>query len=218
MNMTTHINANPWDTGTDELERLALEECVKRQRIDHRVSVLVISDKHCDLAPRFARLEAEVVLIDQPQFRQEVEGRILASGRREQISYVATELTALPERFAGQPFDIIVVRHGLCGLPYPEARSVIRNLLLRLRIGGKLYVSVLGLHSELSEGYSCAEEDVEDRYCELAPAVVKKYGIKGPVCLYSERNLFMLLLEAGGSVLRTLTTTYGNVKGIAVRV
>ena len=27
-----------------------------------------------------------------------------------------------------------------------------------------------------------------------------------------------LALEAGGSVLRTLTTTYGNVKGIAVRV
>jgi len=28
----------------------------------------------------------------------------------------------------------------------------------------------------------------------------------------------MLLLEAGGSVLRTMTTTYGNVKGVAVRV
>ena len=121
MNMTAHINANPWETGADELERLALEECVKRQRIDHRVSVLVISDKHCDLAPRFARLEAEVVLVDQPQFRQEVEGRILASGRREQISYVASELNALPEPLPGQPFDIIVVRHGLCALPYAEA-------------------------------------------------------------------------------------------------
>jgi len=48
--------------------------------------------------------------------------------------------------------------------------------------------------------------------------MAKKYGLHHPVCLYSERNLFMLLVEAGGSVLRTLTTTYGNVKGIAVRV
>ena len=48
--------------------------------------------------------------------------------------------------------------------------------------------------------------------------MAKKYGIAGPVCLYSERNLFMLLLEAGASVLRTMTTTYGNVKGVAVRV
>ena len=218
MNMTTHINANPWDTGTDELERLALEECVKRQRIDHRVSVLVIADKHCDLAPRFARLEAEVILADQPQFHQEIEGRILASGRRDHISYVATELTALPERFAGQPFDIIVVRQGLCRLPYAEARSVIRNLLLRLRIGGKLYVSVLGLHSELSQGYADSEATIDQRFAPLAPALARKYGIHHPVCLYTERNLFMVLLEAGASVLRTLTTTYGNVKGVAVRV
>ena len=45
-----------------------------------------------------------------------------------------------------------------------------------------------------------------------------KYGIVGPLCLYTERNLFMLLLEAGASVLRTMTSTYGNVKGVAVRV
>jgi hypothetical protein len=56
------------------------------------------------------------------------------------------------------------------------------------------------------------------RFTELSPSVAKKYGITHPVCLYSERNLFMLLLDAGASVLRTLTTTYGNVKGVAVRV
>ena len=59
---------------------------------------------------------------------------------------------------------------------------------------------------------------VEDRFSNLSPAMIKKYNIKGKVCLYSERNLFLLLLEAGASVLRTLTTTYGNVKAVAVRV
>ena len=48
--------------------------------------------------------------------------------------------------------------------------------------------------------------------------LIKKYGITNEVCLYSERNLFMLLLEAGASVLRTLTTTHGNVKAVGVRV
>ena len=52
----------------------------------------------------------------------------------------------------------------------------------------------------------------------MAPALARNYGIHHPVCLYTERNLFMVLLEAGASVLRTLTTTYGNVKGVAVRV
>ena len=85
-------------------------------------------------------------------------------------------------------------------------------------IGGKLYLSVLGLHSELGHGYADAVQPIEQRFAELAPALREKYGIRQPVCLYSERNLFMLLLEAGTSVLLTLTTTYGNVKGIAVRV
>lgn len=90
--------------------------------------------------------------------------------------------------------------------------------MLKLKIGGKLYISLLGLHSELSEGYADRELTIDQRFAELSPALAEKYDIRQPVCLYSERNLFALLLEVGASVLRTLTTTYGNVKGIAVRV
>ena len=216
--MTTHLTANPWDTGTDELERYALEECVKRQRIDHRVSVLIVSDKHCEMAPKLANLGAQVLIIDRPAYQQEIEGRILASGLRDQISYVAWELDALPEIFPGQPYDMIVMRRGLCGKPYEQARQIVRRLLLQLRIGGKLYISVLGLHSELGQDYAGSNALIEQRFAPLAPPLAEKYEIHQPVCLYTERNLFMLLLDAGASVLRTLTTTYGNVKGIAVRV
>ena len=88
----------------------------------------------------------------------------------------------------------------------------------QLKIGGKLYLSILGLHSELGDGYAGAERILSERFCELDPRMAAKYDIPGPVCLYSERNLFTLLLEAGASVLRTFTSTHGNVKGIAVRV
>ncbi|MDE2441457.1 MAG: class I SAM-dependent methyltransferase [Betaproteobacteria bacterium] len=216
--MTTHLTANPWSTGTDELERYALEECVKRQRIDHRVSILVVSDKRCEMAPKLARLGAQVVIVDRPDYRQEIEGRILASGLREQISYVASELDTMPEALPGQPFDMIVLRRGLCGQPYEQACQIVRRLMRQLRIGGKLYVSVLGLHSELGQGYADGDALIEQRFAPLASPLAEKYEIHQPVCLYTERNLFMLLLEAGASVLRTLTTTYGNVKGIAVRV
>lgn len=216
--MTINITANPLETGTNELERFALEECVKRQRVEHHVSVLIMSDKRCEMAIKFAQLGAQVIVADDPSLLHEVEGRILASGLREEISFASCVLSELPEEFPGEPFDIIVVRRGLCAMPYEEARQVVRQLLLRLKIGGKLYLSVLGLHSELSEGYSAGEVTVDQRFAELSPALAEKYDIRQPVCLYTERNLFMLLLEAGASVLRTLTTTYGNVKGIAVRV
>jgi hypothetical protein len=216
--MNAHISANPLETGTDELERFALEECNKRQRVDRKVSVLVMPAGRCELATKFARQGASVIVADQPTRQQETEGRILAAGLRDEISFAGAALPELPEDLPKEPFDIIVLRRGLCSLQYEQARRIIRQLLLRLKIGGKLYVSILGLHSELGEGYPGREMDIEERYAELAPPMVDKYGIQGPVCLYSERNLFMLLLEAGGSVLRTLTTTYGNVKGIAVRV
>jgi len=216
--MNNDSTAKPWEIGTDELERSALEECVKRQRVDRRVSVMVMPANHCELGIQFARLGAQVIVADEPSHQQEVEGRILAAGLRDEISYTPCAIPAPPEHPAGEPFDIIFVRRSLCSVPYEEARQIVRQLLRQLKIGGKLYLSVLGLHSELSEGYGAKDLPVEERFSKLAPDLAKKYVISVPVCLYSERNLFMLLLEAGGSVLRTLTTTYGNVKGVAVRV
>jgi hypothetical protein len=213
-----NITANPLEIGADELERFALEECVKRQRVDRRVSVMILSDKRCEMAVKFARLGAQVIVADEPALQHDIEGRILAAGMREEVSFTPCTLSCPPDDLSGEPFDIIVIRRGLCAMPYSEARKVVRQLLLRLKIGGKMYISVLGLHSELSEGYTAGDVTVDQRFAELSPPLAEKYNIHQPVCLYTERNLFMLLLEAGASVLRTLTTTYGNVKGIAVRV
>ena len=216
--MMIDTTANLLAAGNDENERLALEECVKRQRLDHNVSVLIMPAGRCEQAARFARLGAQVTVGDREATRHDAEGRILAHGLQDQVRFIACCLDDLPESMAGAPYDIIFIQRGLCRLPYEAAREAIRNLLRKLKIGGKLYVSILGLHSELGQGYAAANLPVEQRHVPLAPALAEKYGIDGPVCLYSERNLFILLLEAGASVLRTMSTTYGNVKGVAVRI
>ncbi len=216
--MTIDGTTNPLETGIDEIERYALEECIKRQRVDRCISALILPDNRCEMAIKFARLGAQVVVADRPELRQDVEGRILSAGLRDEISFAPCSLVDLPAATEGEPFDIIVIRRGLSTMPYDEARRVVRQLLLKLKIGGKLYLSVLGLHSELGDAYAHREMSIDQRYAELSPELAGKYEIRQSVCLYSERNLFMLLLEAGASVLRTLTTTHGNVKGIAVRV
>lgn len=216
--MPTNITANPLETGSDEIERFALEECAKRQRIDHSVSVMILPDRRCELAVKFARLDARVVIAEAPELKQNVEGRILAAGLSDLVSFAPYVFPNLPEHPQNQLFDIIIIRRGLCAMPYDEARQIVRQLLFKLKIGGKLYLSVLGLHSELSEGYAASDATIDQRFAKLAPPLAGKYDLHQPVCLYTERNLFMLLLDAGASVLRTLTTTYGNVKGVAVRV
>ena len=216
--MNAHGNANPLETGNDDFERFALEECIRRQRVDHRTSVLVTPAGHGELATKFASLGADVVLGDTLSVQRNIEALILAGGWGDKMRFTECVFLAVPDEIPGEPFDIVVIRRGLCNLRYEEARRIVRQMLLKLRIGGKLFVSILGLHSELGDGYGDHDQRVEARYARLSPAMTKKYGITEPLCLYSERNLFMLLLEAGASVLRTMTSTYGNVKGIAVRV
>ncbi len=216
--MIADINANTFDTGVDELERFALEECTKRQRLDHPVAAMVMPASDCELAIKLARLGARIAAVDRPAKREMIEANILASGLNSQISYAAMELPGVADELPDEPYDMIFIRYGLEHLAYEDARSTIRQLMKKLRIGGKLYVSILGLKSELGDGYADAEKSVEERFSHLAPAMVKKYGIKSKVCLYSERNLFLMLIGAGASVLRTLTTTYGNVKAVAVKV
>lgn len=216
--MTAHTNAIPWETGNDEIERLALEECAKRQRIDHSVSVLVLPAGHCDLAFRFARLGAQVTVADTPALRQEIEGRILAAGLKDTIRFLPCTVPEPPTGDSPGHFDIIVLRRGLCFQPYQQSKPTIRRLMQQLRIGGKLFLSILGLHSELGDDYAGREQSIYERFAPLTECIAKKYGIKAPVCLYSERDVFLLLLESGASVLRTQTTTWGNVKAIAVRV
>lgn len=209
---------HPINLGSDEFERLVMEECVKRQRLDHRVSILLLPSAPLDLALQLAALGAQVDIADQESQRKACEGRILAAGQRDNIRFLTASLDALPDQSGEQPYDIIVLRSGLCQQPYASAKDTVRQLLRKLRIGGKLYLSILGLHSELGEGYSDSAALIQERFAPLSAEMTEKYGLSGPICLYTERNLFMLLLESGASVLRTLTTTYGNVKGVAMRV
>lgn len=217
--MDTHTKAKLLDTCSDELERLVLEEVHRRRRSGGSVSALVVPAGNGDLALELARLGCAVTGADADLYREEFNARAAEAKLQERLAFASSpSLGDLPDELPGQPFDIVYCRRDLCSVPYDQARRIVRKLLLKLKIGGKLYISILGMHSELGDHYPGNEKPIESRFCELEPGMARKYGIDHPVCLYSERNLFMLLLEAGGSVLRTFTTTHGSVKGVAVRV
>jgi len=215
--MTINPNANFLGSATCELERMAVEEAIKRRCFNPHPTALVMPG-HCELTFELARKGVMVDASDEGEFgEEEPDGRFTA-GVRSHVFFHPHTLFDNDDKLPNEPFDLIVSRHGLCSVPYEQARAATRRLLRRLKIGGRLYLSILGLHSTLGLNYSAAEKPVKDRFCELAPGIAEKYGIAGPVCLYTERDMFTLILEAGGSVLRTFTTTHGNLKGIAVRV
>lgn len=214
--MDNNLNSNFLEGAVDELERMALEEAIKRRCFDTQTTVLVLPGR-CHLTFELARKGIFVTAGDTGDLDDPI-GHQLNAASKQRVRFSSFSLEAAGEALVNEPFDIIICRHGLCALPYPVAKCAVRQLIRRLKIGGRLYLSVLGLHSELGHRYADFEALISERYCELSSDIADKYGIRGAVCLYSERDLFSLVLETGGSVLRTFTTTHGNVKGVAVRV
>lgn len=203
----------------DELDRSAIDEITRRDRLGDRVTALELDCGTGDQALRMAQAGAFVLAVDRDDRKSALAeaARSLELGSRVafmQMSTTCSDTAPLP----GAPFDVVVCHRGLSPLPYAEALTLVRRLLMMTRTGGKLYFTAYGLHSELGDHYPDRDKRVQRRHSPLAPEVAAKYGIAGPICLYSERDLFVLLFEAGASILKTFTTTHGSVKAIAVRV
>lgn len=205
----------------DELDQLALLESGKRRRTSGAACVLQIDCGDALLALRLARSGAEVLAVDPAAatgvpLKQAAKALDVTGNFRFQVwsTEYCLDTTPLP----GAPFDIVACPHSLSQMPYSHAHNLLRRLAMMTKIGGKLFISAYGVHSDLSEAYPDENKPVRQRFAPLAPHIANKYGITQPVCLYSERDLFLLLFEAGLSVVKTFSTTHGNVKAIAVRV
>lgn len=203
----------------DALERLAIEDVQRRSRMGDPVRVLDIDCGHSGLFARLAEAGALVTAIDSEDIGLPVRDAMEALGLGDRVHFVRTRLADfVAEAAPAVPYDLIVIHRSIALMPFAEAQTTLRRLAGWLRIGGKLYASAFGLHSELGDSYPDAEHWVQQRFAPLAPEVAAKYGIDGPVCLYSERDLFLLLFEAGVGVLKSFTTTHGNVKAVGVRI
>lgn len=204
---------------TDGLEQLALDEITRQIRLNTTFRVLDLPCGDGRRAAEMARLGAAVLASDEARQASDVAGRVLAAGVGGLAHFQPCVLGHDPLPLdPDAPFDLVFCHCGLNFLPYTEARQVLARLLKSLRIGGKLFVAMHGLYSGLGEGYRDYSQPIETRFCPLAPAAAKCYGIKGDLCLYSERDLLRALIGIGSGVLQTFTTTYGAVKGVAVRV
>ena len=204
---------------TDQIDQIALLDASKRVRLGDPVNVLDLDCGDGVLALRFAHTGANVLAIDMNHDGQALTS--MAQRLNLQANFKFIQMSSPPFGdslpLPGAPFDIVSCHYALPFLPYQSALVLVRRLLEMTKIGGRLYFSAFGLHSDLGEGYPDAERLVRDRFAMLQSEMAAKYEIYRSVCLYSERDLFMLLFNAGASVLRTFTTTHGNVKAVAGR-
>jgi SAM-dependent methyltransferase len=193
---------------TCELEQWVLAELARRQRSGESVSALLVGAGAETQALRMAEAGARVLLLSDRETISHCNISQLP------VATLADEAAELP--FA--PFDIILSQRNFSTLRYDAARAALRQAIRRLRIGGKLFISLYGIHSDLGDNYPDGGKLVNERLAPVDPEAGKRYGLTEPVCLYAERNLFSLLMEAGAAVLKTSTSAIGHVRGVAARI
>lgn len=193
-----------------ELSEKLLREAEQRLRSGQEVSALLFGHETCALAARLSGMGARVVIDTQP-------GRAPPLPR---LRAVALPLTALPDLrpFPEAPFDLVLGQLAIHAQPYATTRQALRHMLVNMKIGGKMFLSTYGLHSDLGDAYPDSEKLVEQRFAELPAALADLYGLEGPLCLYSERNLITLLFEIGASIVHSATGPLGNVRSVGVRI
>lgn len=201
----------------DELDRIATQEVTRRLRSQDSVTVLDADFGRGELASRLAQLGASVTAMVGSRNPVSKAARSLMESDLG-LRFVAADVTDATAPPAGAPFDLIVLRQSLPFLRYQDASRVLARLNGWLKIGGKIMVSAFGRHSHLGDVHPDAEKPVQQRFGTLPEVIAKRYGIEGPICLYSERDLFILVVESGIGVLRSFTTMHGNVKAIGVRI
>lgn len=194
-----------------EVDQWVLTELGKRQRSGETVSALLVGIGADDQAVRMAEAGARVLLFSD---RDPAEHLNIV---RQPLASLASLHTAEPP-LPLQPFDLILSQRSLSTLRYDEALIAVRRFLQRLKIGGKFFISLYGIHSDLGDGYPDGSKLVGERLAPVAPEIAERYDLRAPLCLYSERNLFALLMEAGGVVLKTSTSALGHVRGVAARI
>lgn len=124
----------------------------------------------------------------------------------------------LPELDTDLNANVVLSCHSISYLPHRQALCFLTQLRRHVTTGGKLFISALGLHSPLGECYRDVEKPVADRFCRIQPPPPEHALKTVSLCLYSERDLFLTLFQAGWTVLRTSTSTDGNVLATAVCV
>ena len=197
----------------DELDRSALEFTQSLLERHQSVSILDAGCGQGAMAVRFAKLGATVLAVDlSDQFKSMVE-LAFRSGLKKSPGFEQDDLRSWDP--IGRRFHIILCQRTLHYLSFQDAETVVRKFLGCLEAGGRMFLSVSGMESELAEGYPGISQPVMKRYVPLSPGMAGKHGIKGPVCLYRTEEFGALVKRAGGRVIDIFCSPFGNAKLVA---
>ncbi len=116
------------------------------------------------------------------------------------------------------PTDIIVVisQRVLHHLKYTDTKNLLKKINKKMSNSNvKLYISLSGLNSKLSQGYKCLDSPIENRFCKVGEVGKDIYSISSNVCLYNKKEAERLIREVGFNIDSIKESDFGNIRIVA---
>lgn len=132
-----------------------------------------------------------------------------------EVTYIQKDIRNVCKAELSSDLGLIYSQRFFHYLTFDEARVVLNRLTSQLCNGGKVFLSMSGLNSELSEGYSDKNTEIQNRYSTLSEKMAEKHKIHNKVCLYSEQETKHLLQDVGLQIQTITESDFGNIKVIA---
>lgn len=200
---------------SDDLKQRLYVETQKQMRFNSHFSILIWTNEHNDFPLDLAQLGAKITWISTAEYIQKINQKTKEKNLKElkeSICFLPFSNFKIPNDSSKNfPYDFIYLGNFINQLTYAAAGYLIEDLMQKLHIGGKIFIFLNGLNNENKKDYPHFKKNVRERFCPFK-------NEHFPVCLYYERDLNLLLLESGLSVLRSQQLKNGNIEIIAVRI
>ena len=202
-------------TRADDIDKKMLADVVCRKESGQTSSVLDLGCGGGGQSARLAVTGAVVLGVDVCDYADAYTVLRADYGLSQDVlKFIQGDMLQLQTVLGEQSFDMICFQRTLHYMPYKNAVGVLQELRARMNAGGKLYVSVTGLESDIGLQYEDATKLVERRFCRLPDADAETFHITEPVCLYTPEEFVVLLQESGWNIEECWISAFGNIKAI----
>lgn len=188
-----------------KLEKEALKEIVNSNR---KLKVFDLASGSSFFGVACAFFGQKVFLYDR---RIKLNIKILKKiFRLKNLIYQKQNLKKVDYKTFPKNIDIIYCSRFLHYLKYSEAENFLKVIKKSLNKNGKVYFSISGIDSVLSENYKSKNKKIEERFSKLDFENQKKFKIKNKVCLYSKTEAEKLF-EKYFKIIEIWQSDFGNI-------
>lgn len=134
-------------------------------------------------------------------------GRKLPS--RGSVHYLCGDVRNLSFDFLAGKLDLVSGQRGLHFLRFAEAQALITSLVVQLKLGGLLFLSIGAVDCKVGAGYAHSDLPVEERWHPLALELGAPIHVTEPLCLYKREDIDLLFAELSGRLVRVEQDDFG---------